>query len=104
MQRTKFAAKFKSEAVKQVIDKCHTVIDMAKRLGISECDLDGWVNKFKKSDATQSSDLKALQAAMVKLKFEFKQTTEERDILKKAGSRKCKPKVQGLLGSDVCAA
>ena len=34
MQHTKFAAEFKSEAVKQVIDKGHAVVDVAKRLGI----------------------------------------------------------------------
>jgi len=36
MQHTKFAAEFKSEAVKQVIDKGHAVVDVAKRLGIPE--------------------------------------------------------------------
>jgi transposase len=49
MERTKYAAEFKSEAVKQVIDKGHPVVDVAKRLGISEGVLCGWVNKFKKS-------------------------------------------------------
>ena len=83
MERTKYAAEFKSEAVNQVIDKGHVIIDMAKRLGIPEGVLNGWVNKFKKSDAPQSSDLKALQAEMVKLKAELRRTTEERDILKR---------------------
>jgi transposase-like protein len=32
MERTKYAAEFKSEAVKQVIDKGHPVVDVAKRL------------------------------------------------------------------------
>ena len=31
MQRTKYALEFKDEAVKQVIDKGHTVVDVAKR-------------------------------------------------------------------------
>ena len=86
MQRTKYAAEFKSEAVKQVIDKGHPVVDVAKRLGIPEGVLYGWVNKFKKSEQPQSSDLKALQAEMVKLKAELRRTTEERDILKKAAA------------------
>ncbi len=30
MERTKYAAEFKSEAVKQVIDKGHPVVDVAK--------------------------------------------------------------------------
>ena len=36
MQRTKYALEFKDEAVKQVIDKGHTVVDVAKRLGIPD--------------------------------------------------------------------
>ncbi len=32
MQRTKYAPEFKDEAVKQVIDKGHSVVDVAKRL------------------------------------------------------------------------
>jgi transposase-like protein len=36
MEWTKYAAEFKSEAVKQVIDKGHAVVDVAKRLGIPE--------------------------------------------------------------------
>lgn len=61
MQRTKYAAEFKSEAVKQVVDKGHAVVDVAKRQGVPEGVLYSWVNKFKKSEAPQSSDLKALQ-------------------------------------------
>ena len=85
MERTKYAAEFKSEAVKQVIDKGHFV-DVAKRLGIPEGVMYGWVNKFKKSEQPQSSELKALQAEMVKLKAELRRATEERDILKKAAA------------------
>ncbi len=34
MQLTKYDLEFKDEAVKQVIDKDHTVVDVAKRLSI----------------------------------------------------------------------
>ncbi|MFN5095691.1 MAG: transposase [Limnohabitans sp.] len=47
MERTKYAAEFKSEAVKQVIDKGHAVVDVAKRVGAPEGALYGWVNKLK---------------------------------------------------------
>ena len=86
MKRTKYMAEFKEEAVKQVIDKGHTVVDVAKRLGIAEGVLYTWVSKFKKADEPESSDLKAIQAEMAKLKAELRQTTEERDILKKAAA------------------
>ena len=86
MKRTKYTAEFKEEAVKQVIDKGHTVVDVAKRLGIAEGVLCTWVSKFKKADEPESSDLKAMQAEMAKLKAELRRTTEERDILKKAAA------------------
>jgi transposase len=84
MQRTKYALEFKDEAVKQVIDKGLTVVDVAKRLGIPDNVLYTWVSKFKKADQPESSDLKAMQAEMATLKAELRRTTEERDILKKA--------------------
>jgi len=34
MHRAKYTAEFKEEAVRQVIDKGHSVIGVAKRLGI----------------------------------------------------------------------
>ena len=86
MKRTKYTAELKEEAVKQVIDKGHTVVDVAKRLGIAEGVLYTWVSKFKKADEPESSDLKAMQAEMAKLKAELRRTTEERDILKKAAA------------------
>ncbi|MFT6766499.1 MAG: transposase [Burkholderiaceae bacterium] len=84
MRRTKYALEFKDEAVRQVIDRGHPVVDVAKRLGIPDGVLYTWVSKFKKADEPISSDFKALQAEMVKLKAELRRTTEERDILKKA--------------------
>ena len=86
MQRTKYAPEFKDEAVKQVVVRGHSVVDVAKRLGIPENVLYTWVSKFKKADDPMSNDLKVLQAEMVKLKAELRRTTEERDILKKAAA------------------
>ena len=86
MQRAKYASEFKDEAVKQVVDKGHSVVDVSKRLGIPEGVLYTWVSKFKKSEEPQSNDLKILQAEMSKLKAELRRTTEERDILKKAAA------------------
>jgi transposase len=34
MQRSKYTAEFKAEAVKQVVDKGHTFVDVASRLGL----------------------------------------------------------------------
>ena len=57
MKRTKYTAEFKEEAVKQVIDKGHTVVDVAKRLGIAEGVLYTWVSKFKKADVPVTGEL-----------------------------------------------
>ena len=86
MQRTKYAPEFKDEAVKQVVVRGHSVMDVAKRLGIPEGVLHTWVGKFKNADEPVSNDLKVLQAEMAKLKAELTRTTEERDILKKAAA------------------
>ena len=86
MQRTKYAPEFKDEAVKQVVVRGHSVVDVAKRLGIPENVLYTWVSKFKKAEEPLSNDLKVLQAEMVKLKAELRRTAEERDILKKAAA------------------
>ena len=56
MRRTKYALGFKDEAVKQVIDRGHPVVDVAKPLGISESVLYTWVSKFKKADAPLAAD------------------------------------------------
>ena len=84
MKRTKYTPQLKEEAVKQVIDKGHSVVDIAKRLGIAEGVLYTWVSKFKKANEPESSDLKAMQAEMAKPKAELRRTTEERAILNKA--------------------
>ena len=86
MERTKYVPEFKDEAVKQVIVRGHSVVDVAKRLGIPEGVLYSWISKFKKADEPVSNDLKVLQAEMVKLKAELRRTAEERDILKKAAA------------------
>lgn len=57
MQRTKYAPEFKDEAVKQVVVRGHSVVDVAKRLGIPENVLYTWVSKFKKADEPLSNDL-----------------------------------------------
>ena len=87
MQRTKYAPEFKDEAVKQVVVPGHSVVDVAKRLGIPEGVLYTWVGKFKKADEPDSNDLMVLQAEIAKLKAELRGTGhEERDILKKAAA------------------
>ncbi len=44
MERTKYAPEFKDEAVKQVIARGHSVVDVAKWLGIPDGLLYTWVS------------------------------------------------------------
>jgi transposase len=89
MSNRQYTAEFKAEAVKQVLDRGFTVVDVAARLGLPKHTLYEWVNKAKKAagsaqdgSATAPSD----SAEVRRLKAELKRVTEERDILKKAAA------------------
>lgn len=86
MRGKQYTAEFKTEAVKQVIEKGHAVVEVAKRLGVSDKSLYVWVNKAKATGAMPNNQDQALRAENVRLKAELKRTTEERDILKKAAT------------------
>ena len=87
MQRAKYTSEFKEEAVRQVVDKGHSVIDVAKRLGIGDQILYKWVKKFKEANEPVAiDDMKSMQTELNRLKAELRRTTEERDILKKAAA------------------
>lgn len=83
IQRTKYALEFKDEVVKQVVVRAHSVVDVAKRLGIPESMLYTRLSKLEKTDELVSNYLKALQAEMAELKAEHRRTTEGCDTLKR---------------------
>ena len=87
MQKAKYTAEFKEEAVRQVIDRDQFVIDVAKRLGLGDGLLYTQVKKFKAAnEPVDIDDMKSMQAELNRLKAELRRTTEERDILKKAAT------------------
>ena len=47
MKRTPYTAEFKAEAVNQVVEKGHTVVDVAKRLWFGEGLLYRWVQSSR---------------------------------------------------------
>jgi len=79
--RNKYPQEFKDEAVRQVLEQGHSVVSVAKRLGVTDKSLYNWVTKAKKSpqEANESDEIK-------RLKKELKRVTEERDILKEAAA------------------
>ena len=74
MKGIRYTAEFKVEALKQITERGHGVVEVSKRLGVSDKSLYKWLREADLQKQPQSSkDVAALKRA-----------TEERDILKKA--------------------
>jgi transposase len=82
MSGKRYTDEFKIEAVKQVTERGHPVIDVAQRLGITTYSLYGWKAKFDKPNVVRQPELDQ-SAEVRRLKAELKRVTEERDTLKK---------------------
>lgn len=85
MSAKRYPEEFKIEAVKQVVDRGHSVADVAKRLDITTHSLYAWIKKFG-PDSREHRELSDAQAEIRRLQKELKRATEERDILKKAAA------------------
>ena len=69
IQKTKYTAGFKGKAVRQVIERGHSVVDVAKRLGIGGGVLYTWVKKLKvANEAFAIDDTKSMKALLYRLK------------------------------------
>ena len=79
MKRTQYTAEFKTEAVKQILEKGHPATEVSSRPGVPVGLLYTSARKAGVLPKSQPDDLKALQA-------ELRRTTEERDIIKKAAA------------------
>ncbi len=84
-----YTDEFKSQAVKQVVDRGFTVVDVAARIGIPKHTLYGWVQSARKAALSSGEAAPAAtsdSAELRRLRAELKRVTEERDILKKAAA------------------
>jgi transposase len=86
MRGTRYTAEFKAEAIKQITERGHGVVEVSKRLGISDKSLYAWLKQSLQDDLPNSKDIVALKQELQRMKAELKRTTEERDILKKAAA------------------
>ena len=87
MKGTRYTAEFKAEAVKQVTERGHGVVDVAHRLGVSDKSLYAWAKQARQqTHAPITGDVVALRSEVSSLKAELRRTQEERDILKKAAA------------------
>ena len=74
---------FKTEAVKQVVDRGYSVASVATRLDITTHSLYAWIKKYD-PDPSINKEQSDAQAEIRRLQKELKRVTDERDILKKA--------------------
>lgn len=85
MSGKRYTEEFKVEAVKQVVDRGHSVVQVAARLGITSHSLYAWVKKYDQP-AREQQDQKSAASELRRVKAELRRVTEERDILKKAAA------------------
>ena len=80
--RIKYPDEFKIEAVKQFVDRGHSVADVAVRLGMTTHSLYAWLRKFG-PDSMERNAKADDQVEIRRLKKELTRPTEARDLLKK---------------------
>ncbi len=86
MKNARYTAEFKAEAIKQITERGHGVIDVSKRLGVSDKSLYLWLKQSREQVSPKPQDIVGLKQELIRVKAELKRTTEERDILKKAAA------------------
>ena len=87
--RQRYTAEFKSDAVSMVLDHGYTSADVARRLGISQNNVNRWVREHREQQehsARGELSPKELQAEIQRLRKENKRLLMEREILKKAAA------------------
>lgn len=83
MSNQRYTPEFKDEAIRQVIDRGHSVAEVCERLGVSTHSLYKWINAVKPDKYEQHErDLLEAKREILNLCAELRRTEEERDILK----------------------
>ena len=87
MGKQRFTPEFKDEAVRQVTERGHSVVEVAARLGVASHSLYKWVRAVRPSkEEERSDDLVETKKEVLRLRSELRRVEEERDILKKAAA------------------
>ena len=85
MSSQRYTPEFKDEAVRQVVERGHSVAEIAERLGVSSHSLYKWVKAATPDKREQhAAQLVEAKSEILKLRAELRRVEEERDILKKA--------------------
>ena len=72
MKRVRYPAEFKAEAVKQVSERGHGGVEVAKRLGMADKSLYLWVRLAKDQPRVGSGENVSLKSEVSRLKAERK--------------------------------
>ena len=83
MSNKRYTEEFKTEAVRQVVDRGYSVAEVADRLGTTTHSLYAWKKKYGPDSSEHQANTETDQEIR-RLKKELRRVTEERDILKKA--------------------
>ena len=87
--RRKFTQEFKDDAVSLVIDQGYNCAEVARRLGVSDNNVNRWVREYRQRNEIESADglsPEEMKAELKRLRKENKRLEMERDILKKAAA------------------
>ena len=87
--RRQFTQEFKDDAVSLVIDQGYSCAEVARRLGVSDNNVNRWVREYRQRNEIQSADglsRDEIEAELKRLRKENKRLEMERDILKKAAA------------------
>lgn len=85
MRGIRYTDEFKAEALKQITERGHSAVEVAKRLGITDKSLYRWKAEVEQQlKQPDGQDVASLKLEIVKLNKALKRATEEREILKKA--------------------
>ena len=80
-----YTLEFKEEAVRQVLERGHSVAEVSDRLDVSAHSLYKWIKAVQPSESEQTEkELVEAKKEILKLRAELRRSEEERDILKKA--------------------
>lgn len=84
MSIQRFPAEFKEEAVRQIVERGYSVVEVSARLGVSAHSLYKWVKAIKPNKSEQhATELIAAKSEILRLRAQLHRTKEERDIIKK---------------------
>jgi transposase len=72
MKRVRYPAEFKAEAVKQVTERGHGVVEVGKRLGMSDKSLYLWVRQAQGQQGSTGEDMAQFRAEVSRLKADLK--------------------------------